>query len=414
MIGEYIAHYRLFSRNARLFLAGTFFFGFGSGTFWVLLNLYLRELGHSDFSIGRIISFQSVGMLATALAAAWLSKRYPFKFLLLGAAGLSVLAYTGLSLGVSTATLLAASFLAGVGFTFHNVLAAPFFMRNSTPRERIYLFGSAQAVEITAGVIGVAGCGWLARRLGDTLGSPLLGLRITLLVATGLLGFALLPYLFLNRTSGRETAERETGRRSATALRPLLVRLAIPAFIVGTGAGLIIPFLNLYFRDRFHLGTGSIGAVFAIAQALTAVGFLTGPVLARRIGMIRTVAAAEFLSIPFFLLLAFTTSLPVAILAFWFRGALMNMNHPVATNFAMEAVGPVNHALTNSVLMMAWTGAWMISTQVGGWLIEHHGFTPPMLVTVVLYFTSSCLYLYYFRNFEEQFELSPNTTSRAR
>lgn len=398
MLRDYLLHLRLFSRNARLFLAGAFFFGFGFGTYWVLLNLYLREVGHSEAVIGRILSAQSVGMLATALLAVWLARRWAFKFILIGAVLASGLAYAGLALGTGLAVLLPASFLAGAGFTVHHVVAAPFFMRNSTGRERIYLFGMSWAVEMTASVIAIAGGGVLATRLAEALGSPLAGIRMTLLTATGLLTLAVIPYSMLQRRPAREDDGGEETAPPAGAR--LLARLAAPAFLVGMGAGLIIPFLNLYFRDRFALSTDRIGALFAAAQAMTAVGYLVGPALAKRIGMIRMVVLAEVASIPFFLMLAFIRDLPLAVTAFLFRGALMNMNHPIATNFAMEAVGPARQALTNSILTMVWNGAWMVSTQVGGALIEAHGFTTPMLITVVLYFTSSCLYLYFFHDYE--------------
>jgi MFS family permease len=337
-------------------------------------------------------------MLATALVAAWLARRVPYKFILIGAALTSSVAYAGLALGTGLNLLLPAAFLAGAGFTVHHVVAAPFFMRNSGGRERLYLFGMSWTVEIAASVIAIAVGGWIANRLGETMGSPLLGLRFTLLGATGLLTLAVIPYSFMRRRSSHEPDPSATPRASGGA--SLLFKLAAPAFLVGTGAGLIIPFLNLYFRDRFALGTDRIGLLFAAGQAMTALGLLVGPVVARRIGMINTVVLAEIASIPFFIAMAFTHDLPVAALAFLFRGALMNMNHPIATNFAMEVVGPNRQALANSILTMGWNGAWMISTQVGGVLVETRGFTMPMLTSVVLYFVSSCLYLYFFRGYE--------------
>ncbi|NNF07300.1 MAG: MFS transporter [Candidatus Eisenbacteria bacterium] len=383
-------------------MAGTFFFGYGFGTFWVLLNLYLRELGLPESQIGRLLSAQSVGMLATALLAAYLLKRTSFRTMLTGAVVLSTLAYTGLSVLTETWGLLAAGFFAGAGFAVHHVVAAPFFMQNSSPRERIYLFGLSWALEVVASVIAIALGGLLAEYLGDRLDSPLLGLRITLLVATGLVCLALIPYSLLKKSGERRQETKEKGHGGGPRL---IFKLALPSFLVGCGAGLIIPFLNLYFRDRFSVPTDGIGWIFAVAQALTAVGYLVGPAIANRIGMIRTVVAAELLSIPFFLTLAFTMSFPVAIVAFWFRGALMNMNHPVASNFAMEVVGKDRQAITNSILMMAWNGAWMISTQVGGILIENHGFALPILITVGLYFSSSLIYLYFFHNYEDRLGL---------
>ncbi|HET9235285.1 MAG TPA: MFS transporter, partial [Candidatus Eisenbacteria bacterium] len=212
------------------------------------------------------------------------------------------------------------------------------------------------------------------------------------------------PYLLIHSPS--PLSERKPG----TGLWPIrfpkvLPRLLVTPLLIGSGAGLVIPFLNLYFRDRFNLQSDAIGSIFAVSQGLTALGFVMGPALARRFGMVRTAAASELLSVPFFLTLAFSFNLELSVLAFWLRGALMNMNQPVSRNFAMEIVKPHEQALTNAMVEMTWSGAWMFSTRIGGWLIEHHGFTMPMLLAVGLYTSASSLYLWFFHDTERQLKL---------
>jgi MFS family permease len=178
----------------------------------------------------------------------------------------------------------------------------------------------------------------------------------------------------------------------------LLGKLTFPGFLVGCGAGLTIPFLNLYFRDRFHQDPQQIGGFFAVAQILTMAGFLMGPILARRFTHVRTIVFTELLSIPFFLLLAIAGQLWIAVAAFWMRGALMNMNQPVSSAFAMEVVPVDQQASTNSMRMLAWNLSWMVTTPLGGWLIERHGFTPNMIATMGLYLVSAALFWVYFRD----------------
>ena len=397
----YLTHVRLFSRNARLYLAGTFFFGFGLGTYWVLLNLYFRELGLTDGTIGRVLSFQAFGTMLMAIPASMLASKVRLKWMLIGATLIGSTAFILLVVLRNVSLLFPIATLAGAAFIVHHVVAAPFFMRNSTPKERIYLFGLNYAVEILSSVIGVAGGGWLAHVLGQQLGSNLLGLRITLLGSAVMLALATLPYLLIQSPS--PLADKKPGAGIWPIRFPkILPKLLVTPLLVGSGAGLVIPFLNLYFRDRFALESDSIGRIFAVSQSLTAVGFVLGPALARRFGMVRTAAASELLSVPFFTTLAFSFNLPLSIAAFWLRGALMNMNQPVSRNFAMEVVKPHEQAFTNAMVEMSWSGAWMISTQVGGILIQNHGFKIPMLVAVGLYTTASSLYLRFFHDTERQ------------
>jgi MFS family permease len=382
-------------------LAGTFFFGFAIGTHWVLLNLYFREAGLPESIIGRILSFEALGTVLMAVPAAMLAGRVRLKWMLIAAAIGSTVASALMVLIRSEVLLLFVGVFLGAAFIVHHVISAPFFMRNSTPKERIYLFGLTYSVEIFTSVIGVLVGGWLARELGESLGSDLLGLRYTLLGASGFLLLAAVPYLFIH--SPPPLPEEREGVRFWRMKRPaILAKLVTPTFVLGMGAGLIIPFLNLYFRDRFDLEADAIGRVFAVSQALTAFGFMIGPVFAKRFGMIQTVVAAELLSIPFFITLAFTPNLELAMIAFWFRGALMNMNHPISRNFAMEAVEKQQQPITNAALEMAWSISWVVSAQAGGILIEHYGFKTPMLITVGFYLLSSMLYLFFFHDFERK------------
>lgn len=390
---------RRFQPNAQRYLAGSFFVGLGFGTFWILFNLYLKEVGYGEAAIGRILTLGSAGTFLTALPAALLINRYPTRRIVIGAAGLASCGYLLQAMPVGRGMVMLGAALASSAFAVHNIAAAPFFMRNSRPDERLELFGLNSAVEIAASVIGAAGGGWLPRALAPHVGGLVVGYRLTLGVASGLVLLALLPYLQIH--------EGRPPRGNESFLAPyrrapwrLIGRLITPKFLTGLGAGLVIPFLNLYFRNRFHLKSDRIGLFFALAQVITVFGYLSGPKVARRFGMIRAAAGTEILSIPFFVILAWTQSLPVAVMAFWMRGALMNMNQPISDNFAMEMVPRDHQATTNAVVSLTWSGAWMISAQIGGWLIERHGFSPPMMITVGLYLSASILYLAFFHDAE--------------
>lgn len=387
---RYFGRIGTFQGNARAYLFGTFLMGLGHGAVWVHLNLYYRALGLGEETIGRLLAASSLGTVLMAIPAAVLVDRFSARLVFAA----SAIGY-GLAIGLQlfspqpwTLGLLAV--LAGMSFTIHWAAAAPFFMRNSTDQDRIYLFGFSHAIETTATILAALGVGWASREIAGHLDSELLGLRWALLaVAVASFGSV---FAFL-RIASPVNAERTRTFRSYLVARDyrLLARLTVPSALVGLGAGLVIPFLNLYFRDRFGRNPFEIGGFFAVSQAFTVLGFLAGPAVARRLGIVGTVVLTQLLSIPFFLVLAFTGSLSWAVLAFWMRGALMNMNHPLMTNFALEVVSAEEQAVTNSVRMLAWNLSWMVSTQVGGWLIERRGFTLPMLTTIGLYFVASVL-----------------------
>ncbi|MCA9728959.1 MAG: MFS transporter [Candidatus Eisenbacteria bacterium] len=396
LIGEYAVRIRTFSPNARRYLIGTFLMGIAHGAVWVHLNLYFQAIGLGEETIGRILSSQSFGTVLMALPAALLIDRHPARHVFGAAAVGYALAIAGFVLVPDARYLPFVAMLAGSAFTTHWAAAAPFFMRNSDSQERLYLFGFAHAIETTATIIAAIGVGWVAGVLGARLGGTETGLRVAFLVVAGLSLTAVWPFRAI------EGPPEHGGRRLRDYLAArnwgLIGKLVLPSALVGLGAGLIIPFLNLYFRERFHQDPLQIGTYFAVSQAFTVLGFLLGPMVARRAGIIVTVVATELASIPFFLLLAFSKWLGPSVVAFWMRGALMNMNHPLQTNFAMEVVEADQQAVTNSLRMLGWNLSWMISTQVGGWVIERRGFTLPMLITIGLYAIAAVVTFLFWRD----------------
>ena len=402
---DYWGHLKLFSRNARLFLVGIFFVGLNWAIFMVLLNLYFKELGFTEDLIGEVLSATAWGMAIISVPAALLIPRLSIK---------KILVYSVFFVGffsnlqatvVERTPLLVVSLILGMARSITWVTAAPFMMRNSTPKERTYLFSLNFGTYLVAAIVGSVAGGYLPDLFSHFAASKAIAFRYSLYVSVFLGVLALIPFLMMAREKKAEEKSRDKkgwDRRLLKERGTLLLRLCLPYFIVGMGAGFVIPFLNLYFRDRFHQPAGTIGIYFALVQFFMLGGILIGPLLSKRFGMIRTVVSTQLASIPFMLILAFSYYLPLAVGAFLFRGALMNMGQPIATNFAMEKVKEKEQALTNALLMLSWTGSWAITTNLGGRLIKAYAFTPPLLITVGLYVLSSILYYIFFSSEEDR------------
>ena len=402
-VGDYWSHIRLFSRNVRLFLLGSFLLSLTAASVGLLMNLYLKERGADESYIGRFLSSGAFGMTIVAIPAAFALRRIKLKMVLLSSTVIYIISIILLSRLPVTNILILVGFVSGMAMTFNRIAAAPFFMRNSTPKERTYIFSFNFGVMLIAGMIGSLTSGWLVSQLSKLTPSIISAYQWTFIVGTALGILAVIPFSMI-KAAGPGEEDRESDFSAALLKRRagLYTRLLIPQFFVGVGAGLIIPFLNLYFRDRFDQPPDKIGFFFFAVNTTMLIGILAGPVLARKFGMVKTIVSTEFLSIPFMIILAFTYSLPLAFAAFLIRGALMNMAQPIGSNFSMEMVSKSEHALVNALMMLAWTSSWMISTAVGGSLIEKHGYTLPLMIAVGLYVISAVLYYLFFRKSERK------------
>lgn len=389
---NYLSNLRLFSFNARLFLIGTFFMGMGFSGFMLLFNLYLKELGFSEGRIGNIITALTLGTVIMALPASVIIRRFPIKRILITATPVAVFSYFLQVTVVRYQIILLGGFMAGLASTYFRVASAPFFMRNSTPKERPYLFSMQFACMLVAGVIGSILGGFLPGIIENLGIIPFLAYRYTLYIFSGLVLAALVPYLMIKeKPPGRVEKMRIHSTR-------LITKLFLPSLVVGIGAGLSIPFLNLYFKNIFMTATNLIGIFYSLQQVLMITGLLIAPVIAERIGKIRTVVFSQLISIPFLIILGLTHNLAFAVVAFLIRAAMMNMAQPLYTNFAMEKVKHDEQPFTNALLVIAWTAGWGASASFGGLLIERFSYSIPFFTTSVLYLISTILIFAFFKH----------------
>lgn len=394
---EYISYIKLFSPNARLYLGGTFFMGFSNQILWMLYNLYLKQLGFAEGTMGEILFFEGLGTVLAAIPAAIAIDYIRLKNVMVAANLINTISYLFLTFVTEIKVLYFIAIITGAGWTVHFIAASPFFMRNSTTTERTHLFSFNYALDMMSGLVGALIGGYIPILLLQR-GVPLIiGYRISLIFGAIMTLSAVIFYMRIKTPRPIKAGIINWRNYISSKNWKITFRLCLPQFFMGMGAGLVIPFLNIYFVNRFTLDSSFIGKIYSVGQLFMVVGFLIGPVFGKKIGLVRTVAFSQLASIPFFLILAFGYYLPPVIIAFWFRGSLMNMAWPLYSNFAMEKVEPNQHAATNSFLSLAWNSSWMISALIGGRLIEYYGFVPVMLVAISLYVSVSMTILLFFR-----------------
>jgi len=137
---RYLHDLRLLTPNARKYLLGSFFIGMTFASFLLLFNLYLREKGFGEGYIGSVLSAGAIGMTLVSIPGALLLSRVRLKpILMISAVLYAVFCLLAIYTGVRE-LIRVSYFFAGIMLTFYRIAAAPFFMRNSSPTERPYLF----------------------------------------------------------------------------------------------------------------------------------------------------------------------------------------------------------------------------------------------------------------------------------
>ena len=399
---------------ARWYLLGCAFMGATQAVSWSFFARWLNVRGHSKTEIGTFQSLDSWGKVAVALPAAYLLTRLPARRVFVTAAVTAGLVYAVLPFLPSLRWMYAASFVGGVAMTVHYVAIAPFLFRHTDAADRARVFSLAEAVRTGAAVVGAGAGGFVVARLVAPLGGEVEAAG-AVVSASGL--FALAAACFYARIDEAPPSSRDRTPLLPTlrAHRGLVARFAAPQFLTACGAGFCIPFLPTYFQERFELRPDAWGYLFAAGKVLMTLGFLATPRVLARFGFVRSMVLIEVLSLPFFLTLAFTGDVGVAMLAFLMRGALMNSTHPIHKNFMMRAAPAGVREVQAGVNATLWGIGWVVGPLSAGLVLDATGddYAVLMCTTVGIYAAAACLTLLLLRPVEAALGVEDDGAGRS-
>ena len=389
-----------FHPNARLYLIYAMLIGASMGIFRLLFNFYALSLGFDEAALGQFVTTNNMTSLLVILPIGYLADRLGRKNSLLISGTLTAVAIALMVVSPNTPTLFLMNVVFGIAQSLAGVTMSPFLMENSSPEERTYLFSFGQGLQMVSSSLGnwIGGYlpGWAAGvLLVSATSSGAYGLSLLIVAAAG--GLSLLPLFFL-RTYTLAKSERTHFNPIGYARHngALLTKLILPSLVTSIGAGLIMPFMNVFFRQVHGLPDPMIGTLFAWGSLSMGIGLLIAPPLAERFGKIQLVVITQALSIPFLFLLGFSPWLWLATAAYYIRVALMNMSGPVYQTFVMEHVEPSSRATVASLANMAWNFGWAFSPTISGWLQVRYGFGAAFAGTIALYIISTALYWWFF------------------
>lgn len=401
-ISQYYQRLKGFNKNIRRFILFGLLTGIGL-TFWGLLfTLYLQEAGYDKKSIGDVLMVGNIAMALFALPAGYLAGKYNPKRIMVLAAICSALALIGALSTLNKPTILSMVFLQATMGAFIGVVAGPFIMNNSTPAERTYIFSINFIIGQGGGLLGNVLAGIVKDMMTRYGVSSIPAYRYTILSGILIAVLGIIPLLFISRSGFRKTEEKTICLSEFTKWNwRLFLKATIPSTLVSIGAGLIVQFMNLYFKDTFKSPDSSIGIYMSLSAICVAIGGLVAPVLAEKFGKVKTVVWTELASIPFMIVLALTRHIEIAVAVFLLRATLMNMGSPISNTLILELCRKEEQGILNALTMTTWSASWALSAWLFGQVFKGD-YTVCFFVAIVLYFIAAILYYLFFHKEEKK------------
>lgn len=416
---DYLNRWRRLARPAQLYLIHMALLTFSLSISGLFFNLAILALGYDRAFLGSLNGASIRAAVALSLPLWWLVTRIGLRVSMLASGLLQAASVFIYALYPEPTPLLIAVTLSGASAVMFQVSSPPFMMRHSDSGTRDHLFSANTGI-----AIGVAGIGNLLAGGLPALFGPLLGVasesalayRATFAVAGAGVVVSLLPLLLIrdearagDKESGKQ-GERETRQEArareqeqekvsqnrlldripepyrAMVQRPWpLLMLLISPFFISWGAALLIPYLNLFFKEQFDVADGTLGLIFAALNMTTGLAALAGPLLSTRIGKIQAVALTQALAMPFLLALGFVPLLGVAVGAALARGALFNMGAPLYEAFAMERTDERARPVVIGIISGARTAGYIVAPEISVWVQSAYGFQPLFVATAICY-----------------------------
>ena len=408
IVRDYRSKIRAFKPNARLYLLSVVITGAAMGVFRLLFNFYVLSLGYDQALLGTLITVSNMTALLAALPMGYLADLLGRKNSLVISGFMLSASIVGMVLWPQQNVFFIMNVISGLAQSLAAVTSAPFMMENSGEAERTYLFSFSMGLQMAMASVGnwIGGYlpGWIGalRVVPPTSSTAYAG---SLLIIGLVAGLGVLP-LFFMRMPALKRSERTVFApiKYASEHPVLLGKLILPMLLTSIGAGLIMPFMNVFYRQVYHQPDPVIGTLFAWGSLAMGLGLLIAPPLADRMGKIQLVVVTQGISIPFLIIMGFAPMFWMSAAAYYVRLALMNMSGPVYQTFVMEHVESTARATVASLVSMSWNFGWAFSPTISGWLQVHYGFAPPMLGTLILYTLSVFLYWAFFWRGEKKTE----------
>lgn len=371
--------YRKIPNSILFMVAAAFLIHLINGAFVLILNIYLRKKGYADEQIAQFVSFRFLGILLFAFPLGIYIKGKALRPFFMASSILVPLCSLFLLLSIQSGneTNITLGFILwGLSFMILSVCGLPYIMR-AAPEEVV-----SEAISLNfsmwslAAIVSGSMINLLSRMKEIRIMNHLFILDEfhIMLFIIGLSSFSIILVLLMKEAKPRSASSHFLN--NFKALRSdydwkLIGRVLIPNMLIAVGAGLTIPFVNLFFNSVFKLDSEQFSLIGAITAGFVFLSTLFIPIIRRRFGFKVAILIPQSLAIFFLVILAFTQIASVyswafylAVAAFMLRQPLMNMAGPVTSELGMKYVGARNQELISAMSSSIWSASWFISAKV--------------------------------------------------
>jgi len=211
-----------------------------------------------------------------------------------------------------------------------------------------------------------------------------------------------------NEKLGKSNIESGLKSRLSDFDWKLIFQGLFPTFLIAIGAGMSIPFMNIYFKETFNMSYDNYAALGFTTHCLVFLMILQSPFIKSKFGYKKAIPITQTLSVLSLITLGVFesyNSIPVifyaAVFFYIIRQPLMNIAQPMTTDIIMKYVGEKNHEIVSALFALIWNGSFVISGLLFSYLSSLNlPFLYIFAYTAIFYFIAIIWYIWLIRKIE--------------
>ncbi len=352
----------------------------------VVFAIYLDQLGFSTVTVG--IVFSVAYLSGALLTAVWgyLSDRVGRRKILMVLAVLTIFSNGIYIFFSSLFFILLAVIVANVGAGGQggggsgggpfNPVEEALLAEKCTPETRNQVFALNAFVGSVMGSLGALASG-LPQHLQEHWGWQPVASYKPLFLLTIFFSVAL---FFVYASIREEHTPRKVEKRISRKTGVFVTKMSLLAIVDNFGAGMAGSLVAYWFFLRFGVELKSLGLIFFLSYFFAAVSFLSAPVIARHIGVVRTMAFSHGLASLMYLVLPFAPTVSLAGALVVLRSLFAYMDNPLRSSFTMAMVKSDERGSAAGVTSLARIVPFGISPTISTYLMQSVSLTLPLFI----------------------------------
>lgn len=138
--------------------------------------------------------------------------------------------------------------------------------------------------------------------------------------------------------------------------------------------------VSYWFFRRFGINEQTLGIVFFVVHLLNAVSHLGAAWLARRIGLVKTMVFTHLPFSIFLIAVPFAPSLKIAVVLFFLRESLVEMDVPTRQSYVAAVVQPRERTFASGATNLTRNVSWAAASSLAGAFMQHVAFSAPLVL----------------------------------